>query len=368
MRRSLLGVLLFLMCASIALADQVTLKNGDRLTGTIVSSDAKKLQLKTDFGGDISIDWATVVGITSSQDLTLTLKNGKKFTGKVTTTTDGAFVVAGGAPIAKDDVTAVRNPEEQKAFEVATEKMEHPRFTYFWGGVADAGLALTRGNSDTVSFTFDAKAVRATPRDKLTVYANYIFANNQTTLPYTTTANLFQAGIRGDWNISPRTFVYATADFTTNELQHLTLRQTYGGGFGYHIIKTDTTLFDVFGGGDYDHDQFGAYTYTNPTPPPALLNMAASSLSSAEITAGEEFDKNFTKRTVFTERFVIFPNLSHTGEYRFQFNTTLAVAMKNWLSWQTSFQDLYISYPPVGLKGNDLVLSTGLRVLWGAKL
>lgn len=368
MRRSLLGVLLCVMCASVALADQVTLKNGDRLSGTIVSGDTKKLQLKTDFGGDISIDWATVVGIESSQDLTITTKDGKKSAGKVTTTSDGKFVVNGGAPIAKDDVTAVRNQTEQQAFDVATAKMEHPKFTYFWGGVADGGLALTRGNSDTVSFTFDAKAVRATPRDKLTVYANYIFANNQTTLPYTTTANLFQAGIRGDWNISPRTFVYATADFTTNQLQHLTLRQVYGGGFGYHIIKNDTTLFDVFGGGDYDRDQFGSYSIVNTAPPPPLLAIPSSTLNSAEIMVGEEFDRNFTKRTVLTERFVFFPNLSHTGDYRFQFNTTLAVAMKNWLSWQTSFQDLYISYPPPGLKGNDLVLSTGIRVLWGAKL
>jgi len=368
MRRSLLGVLLCVMCASVALADQVTLKNGDRLTGTIVSGDTKALQLKTDFGGDITIDWATVVGIESSQDLTITTKDGKKQTGKVTTTSDGKFVVAGGTPVAKDDVTAVRNSTEQQAFDVAEEKMAHPKFTYFWGGVADGGLALTRGNSDTISFTFDAKAVRATPRDKLTVYANYIFANSQTTLPYLTTANLFQAGIRGDWNISSRTFVYATADFTTNELQQLKLRQVYGGGIGYHVIKNDATVFDVFAGGDYDRDEFGAYTITNTAPPPPLLAIPSSTLNSAEITVGEEFDRNFTKRTVFTERFVIFPNLSHTGDYRFQFNTTFAVAMKTWLSWQTSFQDLYISYPPPGLKGNDLVLSTGIRVLWGAKL
>jgi putative salt-induced outer membrane protein len=69
------------------------------------------------------------------------------------------------------------------------------------------------------------------------------------------------------------------------------------------------------------------------------------------------------------ERFSFYPNISHTGDYRMQFNASLAVMMKTWLSWQTSFSDQYISYPPPGLKGNDLVLSTGLRVTWGkAKL
>ena len=70
-----------------------------------------------------------------------------------------------------------------------------------------------------------------------------------------------------------------------------------------------------------------------------------------------------------TERFSFFPNLSHTGVYRFQFDTSIATQLKNWLSWQATLSDRYISYPPVGLKANDLLLSTGLRVVWGkAKL
>jgi putative salt-induced outer membrane protein YdiY len=367
MRRSILCVLLFLGFASAVFADQVTLKNGDRLTGDIVSADGKTLLLKTESDGDVTIKWDAIASIESTQNLTLTLKDGKKYAGKVTTS-DGKFVVAGGAPILKDDVTAVRNDAEQKAFDMATERMAHPKFTYFWGGLFDAGLALTRGNSSTASFTLDAKAVRATPRDKLTLYTNYIYASNETTLPGTTTANMFQAGIRGDLNLGPRWFVYATADFATNELQHLSLRQTYGGGFGYHVIKNDRTLFDIFGGADYDRDEFGSYSYLNPAPPPPIIDVASYTLSSAEAVVGEEFDSHLSKRAYFTERFLFFPNLSHTGDYRMQFNTALAVTMKTWLSWQTSFQDQYISYPPPGLKGNDIVLSTGIRVTWGSKL
>lgn len=368
MRRTLLCLLFIGVISSAAWADQVTLKNGDRLTGNIVSGDGKTLLLKTDFAGDVTIQWDAVVGIVSSENLNVTLKDGTKLSGKVTTS-DGKFVVAGAtptaAPAAKDTIVAVRNDAEQKAFDIATEKMEHPKFTYFWSGLFDTGLALTRGNSSTASFTVNAKAVRETPRDKVTVYTNYIFANNDTVPPTTTTANLFQAGIRGDLNIGPRFFVYAFGDFGTNELQHLSLRQVYGGGFGYHIIKTDRTVFDVFGGIDYDRDAFASYTTTNPAPPPPTLFVAASNLNSAEATVGEEFDSHLSKRTMLTERFSIFPNLTHTGDYRFQFDTTLAMQMKTWLSWQTTFSDRYISYPPVGLKGNDLILSTGFRVNWG---
>jgi putative salt-induced outer membrane protein YdiY len=365
MRRSLLWALLLAMWTVAAKADQVTLKNGDRLSGTIVSGDGKTLLIKTEFAGDVTVQWDAIVGIQSTQDLHLTLKDGKKLAGKITTT-DGKFVVEGApAPEAKDTIVAVRNNAEQQAYDLAEERMAHPKFTYFWSGLFDTGLALTRGNSSTASFTFNTKAVRETPRDKLTVYANYIFANNDTTPPASTTANLFQAGIRGDLNISPRAFVFAFGDFETNELQHLNLRQVYGGGVGYHIIKNDRTLFDVFGGGDFDRDEFNSYTLVNPAPPPPLLSLAGYSQNSAEIVVGEEFDSHLSKRTMFTERFSFFPNLSHTGDYRFQFDTTLAMQMKQWLSWQTTFSDRYISYPPVGLKGNDLILSTGFRVSWG---
>ena len=43
-----------LLCPAL-FADQVSLKNGDRLTGTIVKSDAKTLVLKTEAAGDVTI-------------------------------------------------------------------------------------------------------------------------------------------------------------------------------------------------------------------------------------------------------------------------------------------------------------------------
>jgi hypothetical protein len=101
----------------------------------------------------------------------------------------------------------VRNDAEQRAFDIAAEKMAHPKFTYFWSGLLDTGLALTRGNSSTASYTLSAKGVRETPRDKLTLYTTYVYASDSTTDPSRTTANALRSGIRGDLNISPRVFV-----------------------------------------------------------------------------------------------------------------------------------------------------------------
>jgi len=363
MRRSLLCAAVFLSVITVAAADQVTLKNGDRLTGTIVSADGKTLLLKSEFAGDVNISWDAVTGIESTQNLNLTLKDGKRVSGKVTTS-DGKFVVASAAPVEKVNVTAVRNDADQSAFDVETEKVAHPRINYFWSGLLDTGLALTSGNSSTLSYTLATKAVRETPRDKLTIYTTYVYANDNSTPPSRTTANELRSGVRGDLNISPKVFVFAFADFQTNELQHLNLRQVYGGGFGYHVIKNANTTFDVFGGASYDRDNFGEYTLINP-----IQFFPGYTTNSAEIVAGEEFDTKLGGRTTLGERFVFYPNMSNTGEYRYNFTANSTTVIKKWLSWQITFADGYLSNPPVGLKSTDLLLSTGLRVNWGkAKL
>src|SRR4029077_7471197 len=56
-RRSLLLAGTLCVLAAVASADQVTLKNGDRLTGTIISSDGKTMLIKTDLAGDVNVQW-----------------------------------------------------------------------------------------------------------------------------------------------------------------------------------------------------------------------------------------------------------------------------------------------------------------------
>lgn len=358
-----------LFCAAVLYADQVTLKNGDRLSGTIVSSDGKTLLLKSEYAGDVTIKWDAIAGIDSTQNLNLVTKDGKRLSGKVSST-EGTLVVAPSAPAEaggsapKDTIVAVRDDATQKAYDDQVAKLTHPKLYYFWSGVFDTGLALTRGNSKTASYTLNGSAVRQTAREKINLFGSYIYATDDTPLPGTTaptsrtTANEISAGARGEYNLTPRLFVFGFGNFATNELQHLNLRQVYGGGFGDHVIKKDTMVFDVFGGFSYDRDTFSAYVLD-------AVPVAAITKNSAEFVAGEEFDAKFSKKSTLTETFTFYPNLSHTGNYRFQFNSNVATQLKNWLSWQITFTDTYISYPPPGLLGNDLVLSTGLRVLLG---
>ncbi len=50
-----------------------------------------------------------------------------------------------------------------------------------------------------------------------------------------------QGGLRYDRNLNPKLFAFGAADFMSNALQFLDLRQVYTGGFGFHAIASDTT-------------------------------------------------------------------------------------------------------------------------------
>jgi len=162
-RQFVLISLFLCLCATAAQADQLTLKNGDRLTGSIVKSDAKTLLLKTDFAGDITLQWEAVTSIVSSQTLHLALKDGQTIVGTVTTN-DGKFEVAtketGPVAAAKDAVIGVRDDAEQKAYDDQIDRLRHPHLTDFWSGLLDTGLNLTRGNSEALTYSLAGKAAR----------------------------------------------------------------------------------------------------------------------------------------------------------------------------------------------------------------
>ena len=351
------AILLVWLCvlSLAAQADQVTLKNGDRLTGTIEKSDGKTLLLKTDFAGEVTLQWDAVTGIVSGEPLAVQLSSGETVLGKVTTT-EGKIAVAtadkGEVTANRDAVVAVRGGDAQKEWE----RMQHPRLRDFWSALLDTGLSETRGNSALLAFNLSGKAARVAPRDKISLYATAVYATDNTTPPGRTTANAVEGGARFDYNLRPRLFVFGIADFAFDQFQHLDLRSVLGGGFGLHVIKTANTTFDVFAGGNYDKENF------SPNPP---LVPASITRNSAEVMAGEELDWKLNNRVAVTERFTLFPNLSETGEYRFQFDATAATKLKNWLSWQVTIADRYLSNPLPGLKTNDELLSTGLRLTFG---
>src|SRR5579871_4559781 len=187
------------MVSPAVFADTITLKNGDRLTGTIEKSDAKTLVLKTEFAGEVTLQWAAIDTINSTQPLHVGLAGGQMVDGPVTTK-DGQVQVsttsAGVVTASKDSVQVIRSDAEQAAYDAAIERLRHPHLGDFWAGTLDTGLSVTRGNSSTLAYTFAGRAVRATDRDKITAYATAVYGKTEIPPPTQVTAHQITGGVR----------------------------------------------------------------------------------------------------------------------------------------------------------------------------
>lgn len=345
MRALCLSIALLALFTSVAVADQVILTNGDRLTGQIVNFDGKTLTIKTTFAGDVNLQWSAVQQITSDQPLYLQSSEGKTAVGKITTK-DGTFEIATRAGstivVPKQGVVLIRNEAEQAAYEQSL----NPGLGENWDAGATVGFALTRGNSQTKNLALAFNASRKTLHDKLSLYANSVYATNDApgAVP-STTANTEQGGVRYDHDITPRLFAFVGADFQADSLQTLDLRSVFGGGLGFHAIKRETTTLDFLAGLNYTHEKYTAFT----------RNFVAATL-------GDEFMHKLHGNTVLTQSLYFYPDFNNTGEYRTTFNVGTVTKLNKWLGWQNTFGDIYVTNPPVGKKKNDIIFTTGLNI------
>ncbi len=257
MRSSFVLAVLFLaVFCSPLLADQLVLKNGDRITGTVTKSDAKTLLLKTEFMGDVTIQWSAVDSISSTHPLHVQTQNGKTLVGSINTS-DGNFAVTSTTgetvSVAKAEVTALRNDQEQTAYD----KSMHPSLLQGWSGGANVGFALTRGNSETKNLALAFTADRKTTHDEIDMYANSVYSTNDAAgATPSVTANTIQSGARYSRNFTKVVFGFGGADFQTDELQGLNLRSVLGGGLGVHLINTSRTTLDLLGGLNYTRENY----------------------------------------------------------------------------------------------------------------
>lgn len=81
-----------------------------------------------------------------------------------------------------------------------------------------------------------------------------------------------------------------------------------------------------------------------------------------EIYYGDDFNYKLFGRSSLKQSFRMFDNMSDFGQFRLAFDLGADTKIKKFLSWQVTFSDRYLSNPPLGLRRNDLLLSTGVRL------
>jgi putative salt-induced outer membrane protein YdiY len=222
-------VLVFIGTA--AFADDIHLKNGDRISGTVVALDKGVLTFDTGHG-KIDVPWADVTAITVTTPVIVTVTGQPERTLALTTTADGRIAIESGTAVALTDVAAIRRPE--------------PPVTVTGG--ANAGFLSTSGNTDVNSLRLDGEVVTRARQNR---YTGSAVVNRASDRSVETARNASFAG-RYDRFVSKRLYFNGSALFTNDTFRDLDLRTALGLGVGYQVadnalvkLGIETVLLDV---------------------------------------------------------------------------------------------------------------------------
>lgn len=322
--------------ATLAQADQIIMKNGDRYSGRLEIIEGGKVRFVADYAGAITVPWDAVESLRSQDTF-------------VVKTRTGGFESAPAERILamRGELESVWSRAEQERVRQRMEKAT----AAVWSGHTDMGISLASGNTETQTLTGSVNATRITPKHKLGLFGTSLYSRAERDGQRLTAANLRRGGFRYDLNFNPKQFTFVSGDLDHNPIQNLTLRSVLGVGFGRHVVQSKLHTFDVFAGGTFNREEFRT----------GEERFAGEGLFSEAST--HKINSSFS----LSQRFAIYPNLTARGAYRMTLDSSAVTSLMRWLSWQITVSNRYISNPPPNTRPNDLLVTTGFRVNFGAK-
>lgn len=230
----------WLVAVAAARADEVWMKNGDRLSGTVVRKAADILILRTGYAGEIRLQWSQVARISTDQPVEVLLADDAHLKARLAAAEQSRVTLEGqDAPVVRDvplERIAYINPTPEQSERGASLK-----------GRVQLAAAQTSGNTDTERLNGEAEMTLQARRYR------YILGGdaNQEKDDGRTSASNWRGHTSFDWFFRPRQFLYTRATFEHDEFKDLKLRSTLGGGYGYQVFATGGTSLSIQGGLDH---------------------------------------------------------------------------------------------------------------------
>ncbi len=324
-------MLMVFLCSGFALADEVILTNGDRLSGKIIDVRDGILTLETGYSEPVKLKFEAVEKMSSTEPVELHLTGGEVLKGKITTNTNRQAAVEAGpgreaVAVALDNIAALNPP---------------PKEPVTWKGNVTLGGNLQDGNTDSMNLSAGALAVRRSENDRILINVLY----NKTEDNGVRTAENTYGQLKYDYFLSPKWYLYLNIDMLTDGFKDINFRTSVGPGVGYQVWEEENRALGLEAGVSYTSEDRDLGEDTD--------------WISARL--GVNFLYRLFDRIVFTDQFVIYPNLDDTGEYTLRNDAALVTDIG--ASWALRLANIWErnSNPGIDLKKDDFTWIVGLQ-------
>lgn len=299
--------------------DVVVVRNGDRLTGEILSLAYGRLALDTDYMGTVQIEWPDVVSVESRQGFMIEDADGNLLYGHLPgDPAEGYLAVAGSDSIARR-VAMPRVARISQSEERILDRL-HGSFSLGFDYTKSSDITVLSGNFNTnyrgpkTSWSFNADVNSTRDPAQGTIDRNSIRYGYQ-------------------WLRPGRRFWAGLSSVERNEETGIEARVLVGGGYGRYVLQTPSSEVAVLGGIGAARE-WATGDAANQTSLEGILGLDWRIFDFA------------SPKTSLTARAVLFPGITESGRYRTDSNISLRREIVSDFFLDLSFYHSYDSEPP----------------------
>jgi Protein of unknown function, DUF481 len=319
-------------------SDVVTLRNGDHISGDIVSLEYGILTLKTDNMSTLSIEWPAVQGVTSKFGFSIERNDGSKHAGVITTSSDGTELL----------VESERGTERIPMEQVERISRFSPRFWDRIDGALSVGFSYTKSSAIQVgNVDFNANYRSTTENGSLAFSSN----TTKDSSGSTTNRELLTAGVQ--FLRQSRNFWGLLGSLERDQSLGIDGRLTAGAAVGRRFVQSSyaevTGIAGVVGTEEWIVDQ---------SEPRASLE--------AIVGGSWQVFRFIEPKTRLVFSLYVFPSLTESGRYRSTGNLSLTHKFPHDITVGLTGYLSYDNQPPeAGAEKSDYGITFNLGYSFG---
>lgn len=340
--------------------DTLTLTDGEKLSGKFVRATGGSVAFHSDVAGDVSVPWGKIQEMTVAGRFAV-IPKGFQFLRHEKTASNvpvGTLALAGknlqitpmpGAPAQTVAVDMAGYVVPEAEYNAARKDMG---FFEDWKGGITGGASVIEATQQSETFTGAVHLTRANPTQ------NWLAARDKTLVNFTTSygkieqpstpeikTDLLHFDVERDEYFSARGYFLAQAAFDHNSAQGLSLQQTYSGGAGWSVLKSDIQTFDLKATMSYIRQDFTAKESNK-----SLVGSIFNETYHRKLAAGIAFDEQIT----------FIPAWNDTAAYSANGSAGITMALNKRFSFNLGVTDAFLNDPPPTFKKNSFTATAGI--------